>query len=269
MLSIANNSKNSCTVRINTLHSYNTKSNYMKHIRLFSATVLLTATLFCAPTQLPAQTNLPTMPYIEVRASATRKVTPDELYLKITIKESDYKGKKSLQQMQEKMVGTLKKCNIDVDENLTVMTMGSSIKLKNLGSKVKTLTEAVYILKLSDAETMQKVITQLETDDISNITLTDTKYSQKEQLESQLGAEAVKLAQKRAIKLAEAVGQEIGKAIYINTWSMNEVVAPRNYKMMARSAVAEDAAIATTGATPISITENEYSVEVNIRFELK
>ena len=167
------------------------------------------------------------------------------------------------------MVGTLKKCNIDIEENLTVMRMGSSIKLKALGSKVKTLTEAVYILKLSDAETMQKVIAQLEADEISNITLADTKYSKKEWLESQLGVEAVKQAQKRAIKLAEAIGQEIGKAIYINTWSMNEVVTPRNYKMMARSAVAEDAAATTAVATPISITENESSVEVNVRFEIK
>ena len=258
-------------MRINTLHSHNSKlkSKHMKQIRLLSATALLVATLFCVPTLLTAQANLPAVPYVDVRASATRKVTPDELYLKIIIKESDYKGKKSLQQMQEKMVGTLKKCNIDIEENLTVMTMGSSIKLKALGSKVKTLTEAVYILKLSDAETMQKVIAQLEADEISNITLADTKYSKKEWLESQLGVEAVKQAQKRATELAEAIGQQIGKAIYINTWSMNEIVAPHNYKMMARSAVAEDAATATAGATPISLTENEYTVEVNVRFELK
>ena len=59
----------------------------MKNYRLFSAATLLIALFFAAPSLLSAQNNLPTVPYIEVRASATRKVTPDELYLKITIRE--------------------------------------------------------------------------------------------------------------------------------------------------------------------------------------
>ena len=66
--------------------------------------LLLTSALSVA-----AQNNLPQVPYIEITASAQRKVTPDEIYLTITIKESDYKGKKTLQQMQQTMVDILKK----------------------------------------------------------------------------------------------------------------------------------------------------------------
>ena len=240
----------------------------MKNYRLFSAATLLIALFFAAPSLLSAQNNLPTVPYIEVRASATRKVTPDELYLKITIKESDYKGKKSLQDVQQTMVNILQKCGVNIDEALTVMSMGISVKFKTFSSKIKTRTEAVYILKLTNADTMQKIINLLEEKEISNIVLAETKYSKIKELESELGIEAVKQAKQRATELVSAIGQEIGKAIYINSWSMNEIVSPRNYKMMAsRSAVQEDAAMGAT--TPLSITENEYSVDVNVRFELK
>jgi len=233
------------------------------------AVALFVAASFFVVTPAEGQNNLPAVPYIEVRASATRKVTPDEIYLKITIKESDYKDKRSLQQLQTNMVKVLEKQGIDVDKDLTVQSMGSSLKLKTFLSKVKTRTEAVYILKLNSAEAMQNVISALEEQEISNIVLAETKYSKRDALESELGVEAIKKAQQRAAELVAAIGQEIGKAIYVNSWSMNEVVSPRNYKAMAaRGVVMEEAADAVSVPT-LSIAENEYSVDVNVRFEIK
>ena len=239
----------------------------MKRIAKYAAALLLMF-VFSVPS-LVAQNNLPAVPYIEVRGSATRKVTPDELYLRITIKESDYKGKKSLAELQQEMINVLRRNSVKVDEQLTVQSMGSSMKLKTFTSKILSRTEGVYILKLTDVATMQDVIAELEEAEISNIALIETKYSKKSELESVLGIEAVRQAKQRAEELAGAIGQQIGKAIYINTWSMNESVSPRNYKTMAaRSAVMEEAADAAP-AVNLSVTENEYSVDVNVRFELK
>lgn len=239
----------------------------MKRIAQYAASLLLML-LFAAPS-LVAQNNLPTVPYIEVRGAATRKVTPDELYLRITIKESDYKGKKSLAQLQQEMINVLRRNDVKVDEQLTVQSMGSSMKLKAFTSKILTRTEGVYILKLTDVETMQDIIAELEEAEISNIALVETKYSKKKELESELGIEAVRQAKQRAEELAGAIGQQIGKAIYINTWSMNEIVSPRNYKTMAARGVMMNEAADAAPAVTLSVTENEYSVDVNVRFELK
>ena len=241
----------------------------MKRILTFTFTLLMVAVSLSISTPAKAQTNLPSVPYIEVRASATRKVTPDEIYLKITIKESDYKGKKSLQEMQNTMVKALEQQGIDVDKNLTVLSMGSSLKLKTFLSKIKTVTEAVYILKLTDAEEVQNVISALEQKEISNIVLAETKYSKRDALESELGIEAIKTAKKRATELVAAIGQEIGKAIYINSWSMNEIISPRNYKSMAARGVIVEDAVEAAPTPKLSITDNEYSVDVNVRFEIK
>lgn len=241
----------------------------MKRLSTFAVALMSIAASLSIASEAKAQNNLPAVPYIEVRASATRKVTPDEIYLKITIKESDYKDKRSLQQVQQTMINVLEKEGINVDKRLTVQSMGSSLKLKNFLSKMKTLTEAVYILELSSAEAMQNVISALEEQQISNIVLAETKYSRRDALESELGMEAIKKAKQRATELMAAIGQEIGKAIYVNSWSMNEIIAPRNYKMTAaRGVVVEDAADAYS-VPALSLTENEYSVDVNVRFEIK
>ena len=196
-------------------------------------------------------------------------LTKDFGLFKVFIINNTKKLERSLQQLQTNMVKVLEKQGIDVDKDLTVLSMGSSLKLKTFLSKVKTRTEAVYILKLNSAEAMQNVISALEEQEISNIVLAETKYSKRDALESELGVEAIKKAQQRATELVAAIGQEIGKAIYVNSWSMNEVVSPRNYKAMAaRGVVMEEAADAVSVPT-LSIAENEYSVDVNVRFEIK
>lgn len=226
--------------------------------------------LCCTAQYVAAQSNLPQVPYIEISASAQRKVTPDEIYLTITIKESDYKGKKSLQQMQQTMVDILKKNGVDIDGQLTVLSMGSAVKLKNFSSKIKTLTTAQYRLRLSSVESMQDIISGLEGKEISNIVLSETKYSRMKELESELGVEAVKNAKQKATQLAAAIGQEAGKAIYINTWGMNAVSPVRSFRAN-KAMVTEDAAAAGSAYEEprLSIAETEYTVTVNARFELK
>ena len=238
----------------------------MKGIILKCATLML---LLTAALSVTAQSNLPQVPYIEINASAQRKVTPDEIYLTITIK-SDYKSKKSLQQMQQTMVDILKKNKVNIDEQLTVLSMGSAVKLKNFSSKIKTLTTAQYLLKLDNVETMQNIISGLEEKEISNIVLGETKYSKTKELEAELGVEAIKNAKQKAIMLATAIGQEAGKAIYINTWGMNSTSPARNLRMnKAMIAEESDAAAGSYEAPRLSIAETEYTVTVNARFELK
>ena len=231
----------------------------------YAATMLLAM----ATATVAAQSNLPQVPYIEINASAQRKVTPDEIYLTITVKESDYKGKKSLQQVQQAMVSILRKNGVDIDEQLTVLSMGSAVKLKNFSSRIKTMTTAQYSLRLNDVGTMQNIISELEEQEISNIILSGTKYTRTKELESELGIEAVKNAKEKATQLAAAIGQEAGKAIYINTWGMNSTSPVRNLRMNKAMATEESAAADTYEAPRLSIAETEYTVTVNARFELK
>ncbi len=213
-----------------------------------------------------AQENI--QPYIDMQAKVEREVAPNELYITIGIKESDYKGKKSLQQMQDILINVLKANNIDIAEDLSLSYMGSNVSYKVFSKRVVPRTQATYILKLQDAATMQKVIYELEEKEITNISLTRTKYTNEDALITELGVEALKKAQEQARAYAAAVGQEIGKAISISSWNSQSSPQPRMYKAnVMLSAASEESR--DEEAPAIQVSKLTYIVNVSVRFQLQ
>ena len=231
-----------------------------------------TIMLFLAmPTKSTAQTNAQS--YIDISATVKREVTPDELYLQITINEKDYKGKRTLEEMQEAMIGALKINRIDIPECLTLSYMGSEINYNAFSRNMKAKTEATYMLKLNDATTMQNVIASLEERQISDIELVSTKFTKEKELKAEMGVEAMQKAKAEAQILAGAIDQEAGKAITISYRMSSDQTQIRgfNSKMMLEYQFASiDAVVEDMAREPeISIGKISYSFTVNVRFELK
>lgn len=234
--------------------------------KIILTTIAATLLAFATPAESQAQT-MPE-PYIDISTTVEREVTPNELYLQITISEKDYKGKKTLEEMQQAMIGALKVCRIDITNCLTLNYMGSEISYKSFSKSIKPKTEATYMLKLDDATSMQNVIAELEKRQISDIELTRTKYTKENELKTEMSVEAMKLAKSEAQTLARAIGQEAGKAITISYWMNGGQPQPRIYK--SRNYVAEDAAVENSVVEPIiNIGKATYRLTVNVRFELK
>ena len=230
--------------------------------------IIATLLLLAIPTTGTAQTN--TDAYIDISTTVEREVTPNELYLQITINEKDYKGKKTLEQMQEAMLDALKANKIDISQCLTINYMGSEVGYKAFSKNIKTQTEATYMLKLNDATTMQNVIASLEQRQISDIELARTKYTGEKELKNEMGIEAMQQAKAEAQMLAGAIGQEAGKAITISYWMNSGQAQPKLYMKRAQINADNDAVVESSFAEPvISIGKNTYRLTVNVRFELK
>lgn len=229
---------------------------------IIATSLIATLLLFFIPTESTGQTT--TDSYIDISTTVEREVTPNELYLQITIREKDYKGKKTLEEMQEAMIGALKTNHIDIQECLTLNYMGSEIGYKTFSKSIKSQTEATYMLKLNDAATMQNVISSLEERQISDIELVQTKYTGEKELKREMGIEAMQQAKAEAQMLAEAIGQEAGKAMTINYWMNSSQTQPRMYK--ARMSNFVDG---MESEPAISIGKSTYRFTANVRFELK
>ena len=231
--------------------------------------IIATILLLAMPTMGKAQTE--SLPYIDISTTVEREVTPNELYLQITIREKDYKGKKSLEQMQESMIGALKANRIDIAECLTLNYMGSEVGYKSFSKSIKSQTEATYMLRLNNIAIMQSVIVALEERQISDIELVRTRYTGEKELKNEMGIEAMQQAKTEAQMLAGAIGQEAGKAITISYWMNSGQTQPRIYKArmsnFAEDATAEHPVVAEEPM--ISIGKNTYRFTVNVRFELK
>ena len=98
-------------------------------------------------------------PYIEVTGTAMMEVVPDEIYVKIILREKDQRGKTELEQQEKKLFQTLQKVGIDVKKYLAVRNMaGNRYKLKSGAMKLRK----EYVLLLHDVNTLDRVFAGLE-----------------------------------------------------------------------------------------------------------
>ncbi|MFY0605871.1 MAG: SIMPL domain-containing protein [Cyclobacteriaceae bacterium] len=167
--------------------------------------------------------NFLDQPYIETSAQVDTLVTPDEIYLNISITEKDTKGKVSVEELEAKMESTLQQLGIDTKKDLTLNDLASNFKkyfLKDQDiQKVK-----VYTLMVRDAVTAGRVIIELENIEISNVLLDRTEYSKIEDLILNLKSKAVAKARKQAEFLVKPLNQRVGMAIHITDDPNNSIV---------------------------------------------
>ena len=178
-----------------------------------------------------------TIPTVSVNGSAQLKVTPNEIYIAIKLDETDTKGKVTLEEQRKEMFAALKKCNIDIEKQLSVTDMSSSFFRKR-GS----LAASNYELKVASADEARKVFEELDKNGIANVNITRATCSKMEEHRAEARKMAILNAQSRARELAEALGQTIGACYEINDY--NTSVQPINAaRTMMTKSIAMDAAI--------------------------
>ena len=91
--------------------------------------LIMAAGLLMLSTAASAQQTEAYPSYIIVTGNAEREVTPDEIYVGITIDESASRsGKVTVAEQERKMVAELKKLGIAVDKDLQVGDMSGDLK---------------------------------------------------------------------------------------------------------------------------------------------
>ncbi|MEM1257607.1 MAG: SIMPL domain-containing protein [Bacteroidota bacterium] len=217
------------------------------------------------PLTISAQSkNFLDVPYLETSAKVDTLVTPDNIYLGITIQEKDSKGRNSVEEQENKMAKSLKNLGIDIDKQLTIKDLASNYKKYFLRSR-EVLKSKQYSLLVYDGLTAGKVMATLEDLDIANTYLEKTEYAKMDELELKLKTRAVKKAKKKADALTKPLGQTVGMAIHIVDNSQPyypRYNQPRMEMAMSKMDVAEPA--------PLDIDFEKIRVEsmVNVKFEL-
>lgn len=234
----------------------------MKKILLMAAA----AVMFAAVAEAQQSESYPS--YVVVNGEAEREVTPNEIYVGITIDESDSRsGKITVEQQERKMIEQLRKLGIDVDKDLQVGNMSGDLKSYML-RRDRVQTQKSYVLKVTNAEMLGRVFQALGEINISKMNLIKATRSDLEQIKMELRVEAMKNAQQAASALAGAIGQRIGKAFMImdNNYYGGGVVYFNEAMPVARSAKMEMAA--DTGS-PLEFQDMKINCSVNVRFVLE
>ena len=177
--------------------------------------LLLTTTL------VSAQKNFLDIPYIEVTGTVESEIVPDRIYLSITINENDKKGKLSVEAQETEMIRRLKAGGIDTDKNLSVESFSSDYSTfffrKDDALKIKR-----YSLLLSNTQQLDKAFRVFDELEISNVYVNKIDHSKMEEFKLEAKVKAIQVAKKKAMAYAEAIGQKVGKALFV-TESSNTV----------------------------------------------
>ena len=177
--------------------------------------IFLTFLILVCAKSLSQTKNFIDLPYIETSAKADTLVIPDKIYISINLNEADSKNKKSVEDQEKQLEATLKKLNIDTEKDLSLLDFSSNFKSYFLKGQ-NVIKSKMYSLLVSNAVTAGKVLAELESVGISNVTIERTEYSKAEELLLGLKSKAVVKSKLTAERLVKPLNQKIGKALYIS-----------------------------------------------------
>lgn len=196
--------------------------------------------------------------YVQVNGYAEREITPDEIYLSITLTEADSKGKISLDEQKQSLRTALRKAGVDIEKCLKTTDLSSTyVRRRN------AVAQQTYQLQLSSAAEVAKVYAALDAAGIYNVAVSKVSNSQLEQYRDEIRREAIRNARQRAESLAEAVGQKIGACFYI--FDSNYDSMPVFYKsnsFMSRAA-------ATDAVEEVSLDEEVEFKSIKLRYDVQ
>ena len=228
---------------------------------LFTAFVAL-AGIFTVQAQ-----DIHNRPCIDVSGKAEMFVEPDEIILSIVINEKDYSKKTTLEKLEKEMIKSLKNMGIDTKKNLTVVDLSSDINHYKI-KKDEIKLSKTYKLKTSSAKEATTALLALEEVGISEINIAQVKCTKIEDYKNETRAMAMKDAHKKAKTLTDAIGQPLGKAIYISESDYTNV---RNYPrlMMSKAAGPQEEAFMDGEMPDINFEKIKVESRVQVKFELK
>ncbi|MBO5818305.1 MAG: SIMPL domain-containing protein [Bacteroidales bacterium] len=143
----------------------------MKTKQIIFISMLLISSMFAQ--NISAQ-NIENTPYIEVVGRAEKDILPDEIYLSISINESDYGKESSLTAKEKQVIKSLENLGIDIKEQLRVKDLGSNFK-KYILRKNEVILSKEYELKTSSAKQAAQVMIALESIGVSKVMVSNSK----------------------------------------------------------------------------------------------
>ncbi|TKK67694.1 DUF541 domain-containing protein [Ilyomonas limi] len=236
-------------------------------------TFMCLAVFLC--TKLSAQqiAVIPPQKTISVNGSAQKEVTPDEIYVQVSLREYDRKGggKVDIETIKNNFLAACKSIGLN-DTDVVVQSYngwdGNWWWYKKKKKENPDLKAGItYWVKVASTSKMDELVNKMDDEATQSFGIAKTDYSKMEELRKQLKIEAIQAAKEKAAYLAAAINEQVGGAIAIN--EPNEV---DNYpRPMYSNMMLKEAAVADNAAPPMNVDFKKMKVQfdVNVVFALK
>ncbi|MEH3112047.1 SIMPL domain-containing protein [Pedobacter terrae] len=200
---------------------------------------------------------------ISVSGTAETEVTPDIIYIGISLKEYlNGKKKVDITTLEKQLYAAIQKAGI-AKENLTISNLSSWNYETEKKKNPDFLASKQYRLKVNDLNKFNAILESIDAKGIANTNIESYDYSKIESLKKELKVKALLAAKEKAAYMVEALGNKLGSVIEIQDGGDN-VMQPvyRNYAMKAEMADA-------SSAPEIDFKKIKLNFTVNAIFEIK
>ncbi|MGN5955607.1 SIMPL domain-containing protein [Sphingobacterium lactis] len=235
--------------------------------------ILTVLVLFTAVFTAQAQNSLmENSRRVSTRGYAEREVTPDIIYLSISLKEyyqdGNSKRKVSIETLEKQLFDAAMKNGVK-KEDFTIQNIYSyNAETKKKNNEL--LQSRQYRIKVTNLNNLNKMMDEVDAKGLQSTSIAGYDHSQKRQIEKELKTAAVKDARTNADILASADGGTVGKALMINDNSnvnWNEIMPQPRMYAMAKTANAEMDGAGT--GVDLDIRPIKLTCNIDAVFELK
>ena len=152
---------------------------------------------------------------IEVKGSSEIEITPDEIFVAITLKE--YKkgnSKVSLDQLEAGLVKAVRKLDIQ-EEKLRVQNVYGYNWNWRKKRPDDFLGNKSFILEVSDLKKMNNLVQMLDTEGLNNMNVQSYSHSEIEKYRKEVKIGAMMAAKEKANFLLESVDERLGRLVEV------------------------------------------------------
>ncbi|SFF31790.1 hypothetical protein SAMN03003324_03280 [Pedobacter antarcticus] len=209
---------------------------------------------------------------ISVNGTAETEVTPDIIYLSISLKEylkdGNSKKKVEINELETQLFNAVQKAGIP-SENLMINNLSSYNTIAEKKKNPDFLVSKQYRLKVTDLNKWNQLMAAIDPKGIAYTNIESFDYSKIEALKKELKIKALQNAKEKAQYLVEAIGSQLGAPLDIQEIN-NESFPQMNYRsspMMMKS-MAEDSSGGMV-SPDIDFKKIKLNYQMNTVFEIK
>lgn len=208
---------------------------------------------------------------ISVSGSAETEVTPDILYISISLKEylkdGNSKKKVDITTLENQLFDAVQKAGLN-KENLTINNLSSYTTITEKKKNPDYLAGKQYRLKVTDLNKWNAIIGAVDPKGVAYTNIDSYDYSKIESLKKELKIKALQAAKSKATYLVEAIGNNLGSALDIQEIE-NQVYPQAMYRAANVMMKSESADMAGAAAAEIDFKKIKLNYVMNVVFEIK
>ncbi|MEM6642197.1 MAG: SIMPL domain-containing protein [Bacteroidota bacterium] len=178
--------------------------------------VIVFLTLFLAVgRQGQAQIKETTVRKIEVAGSSELEITPDEIFVSLTVKEYRQGGKTvSLDELESGLIKALKQLKVPEKQLRVQNVSGYNWDWRKkraddfLGSKT-------FLVEVNDLKKMNDLVGLLDPEGLNSVNVQSYSHSEIEDFRKQVKIGAIKVAKSKATYLLQSVGEDLGRILEV------------------------------------------------------